>query len=119
MAVNCFNAAGTMYRLCLDLATRDLLPVENADGLNSKIRFSLGLRLQWLFNNGKLPSGLQDLSSCVKEDGNDGAHEGTLTKPDADDLQDFTIALLERIYTEPRRIEAAKERRDARRTAAT
>jgi hypothetical protein len=115
MAVKCFNAAGTMFRLCLDIATRTLLPDENIDGLNSKIRFSLGLRLQWLFDTNRLPSGLKDLSTCVKEDGNDGAHEGTLTEHDAHDLHDFTVALLERLYTEPKRLEAAKARRDARR----
>lgn len=37
----------------------------------------------------------------ITVDGNGGAHEGTLSKHDADDLLDFTIALLERMYTEP------------------
>jgi hypothetical protein len=115
MAVKCFNAAGTMFRLCLDLATRALMPDENVDGLNSKIRFSLGLRLHWLFETERLPNGLRDLSSCVKEDGNDGAHEGTLSEADAYDLHDFTVALLERLYTEPKRLELARSRRDARR----
>ena len=57
-------------------------------------------------------------SSCVKEDENDGAHEGTLSKEDAYELLDFTTALLERMYTEPERLRLAKERRDARRIAA-
>lgn len=55
----------------------------------------------------------------MKDDGNDGAHEGTLTQHDADDLLDFTIALLERLYTEPERLRLAKARRDARRSGAT
>ena len=115
LSIGCYNAAGTMLRLCLDLSTRSLLPQEDADGLNAKTRRDLGLRLPWLFNNGKLPETLKALSSCVKEDGNDGAHAGTLVKEDAEDLLDFTIALLERIFTEPKRIELARERRDARR----
>lgn len=115
LAVGCFNAAGTMFRLCVDLATRSLLPEEDRDGLNSKIRRSLGLRLEWMFDNHILPTELRDLSSCIKEDGNDGAHAGTLTREDAHDLLDFTVALLERLYTEPERLRQAQERRESRR----
>jgi tetratricopeptide (TPR) repeat protein len=113
--VGCFNAAGTMFRLCLDKATASLLPEGDADGLNSKIRRSLGLRLQWLFNTGRIDKALEDLSHCLKEDGNDGAHQGTLTAEDAEDLQDFANALLERLYSYPARLAAAGSRRSARR----
>ena len=115
LAVGCDNAAGTMFRLCIDLSTRAMLPGGEVEGLNSKVRRDLGLRLPWLFDNGILPEALRALSSCVKEDGNDGAHEGTLKKEDAEDLLDFTYALLERIYTEPKRLQLAKERRLSRR----
>lgn len=115
MAIGCFNAAGTMFRLCLDMATKSFLPEANDNGLNNKIRRNLGFRMIWLFDNDLLPRALQDLAACVKEDGNDGAHEGTLTKADAEDLLDFTEALLERLYTEPARIRLANERRAARR----
>jgi hypothetical protein len=116
LAVQCWNAAGTMFRMCVDLATRPMLPSEEVPGLNKRTRRDLGLRLPWLFANGKLPSDLSELSSCVREDGNDGAHQGTLTKEDAEDLLDFTAALLERLFTEPRRLDVAKERREKRRT---
>jgi hypothetical protein len=109
------NAAGTMFRLAVDLATRPLLPKEEVPGLNAKVRRDLGLRLPWLFDNKLLPEGLRELSSCIKEDGNDGAHSGKLKKEDALDLQDFAHALLERMFTEPKRLALAKERRDARR----
>lgn len=115
LAAHCCNAAGTMFRLCVDLATRSKLPPGEAPGLNAKVRRDLGLRLPWLFDNHLLPGALKELSSCIKEDGNDGAHAGTLTKEDANDLLDFTSALLDRIYTEPERLRLAKERRDARR----
>ncbi len=92
-----------------------MLPEGEVKGLNSKVRRDLGLRLPWLFDNGILPEALRELSSCVKDDGNDGAHEGTLKKEDAEDLLDFTYALLERIYTEPKRLQLAKERRLSRR----
>jgi hypothetical protein len=118
LAAACFNAAGTMFRLCVDHATVALLPEANENGLNSAIRRSLGLRLEWLFANGRLPEALRDLSHAVKEDGNDGAHAGILQAQDAEDLLDFTVALLERLYTEPKRIELAIARRAARRDAA-
>jgi hypothetical protein len=115
LAVGCYNAAGTMFRLCVDLATRSMLPKEDVEGLNAKVRRDLGLRLPWLFAKGLLPEALKELSSCIKEGGNDAAHTGTLTKTDAEDLLDFTTALLERMYTEPERLRLAQERRDSRR----
>jgi hypothetical protein len=105
-----------MFRLCIDLATRPLLPEEELDGLTRKIRRDLGLRLPWLFDNSKLPSDLRELSSCIKDDGNDGAHAGTLKKEDAEDLLEFASAFLERLYTEPEKLRLAKERRDDRRS---
>jgi hypothetical protein len=114
-AVGCPNAAGTMFRLCIDLATRPMLPEGEAEGLTWKVRRDLGLRLPWLFKTGRLDRSLEDLSSCIKEDGNDGAHAGTLSPEDAADLLDFAVELLERLYTEKRRLELAKERREARR----
>jgi hypothetical protein len=114
-AAECFNAAATMFRLCVDLATRMRLPEEDVDGLNAAIRRSLGLRLNWLFEGNRLPSRLRDLASCIKDDGNDGAHAGRLSKEEAEDLRDFTITLLEEIYTGPQKVRNAQNRRDARR----
>ena len=114
LAVGCFNAAGTMFRLCVDLATNSMLPEADGDGLNSKVRRSLGLRLSWLFDHNLLPEALRELSSCIKDDGNDGAHEGSLKQEDANDLLDFTVVMLERLYTEPERLRLAKERREMR-----
>jgi hypothetical protein len=122
LTIGCNNAAATMFRLCVDLATRPLLP-DAADTTkvqpNSKTRRDLGLRLTWMFDNDMLPSALRGLAKCVREDANDGAHVGNLTKEDAEDLLDFTAALLERLITEPRRLELAEERRAMRRTSRT
>jgi hypothetical protein len=96
MAHGSWKAAGTMFRLVIDLATTPMLPKEEVAGLNNKTRRDLGLRLCWLFENGKLPNDLRELAKCVCEDGND--HAGTLTKEDAEDLQDFTTALVQRIF---------------------
>ena len=116
MTVQCWNAAGTMFRLCVDIVTRPLLPPEDAsDGPNRKQRRDLGLRLPWLFEKKLLPMDLFQLSQCVRDDGNDGAHAGTLGNEDAEDLLDFTTALLERLVSEPERIKRAEQRRTERR----
>lgn len=116
LAIGCFNAAGTMFRLCIDIATRSMLPAVGTEGgPNNKQRRDLGLRLPWLFENGLLPADLHDLASCIKDDGNDGAHTGNLTESDTEDLLDFTYSLLDRLYTEPARVKLALERRLARR----
>ena len=102
---------GCVLTLLLDRCCRR----RTCAGLESKTRHNLGLRLPWLFANGKLPPDLRELSTAVREDGNDGAHQGTLMKTDAEDLLDFTAALLKRLFTEPKQLELAKERREARR----
>jgi hypothetical protein len=117
VAVGNWNAAGTMFRLAIDLATRPMLPKEDVPDLNKKTRRDLGLRLPWLFDQGLLPDALRELSACVHQDGNDGAHAGNLKREDAADLLDFTLALLERLYTEPVRLRLAKERREKRRAS--
>jgi hypothetical protein len=115
LTVRCFNAACTMFRLCIDLATRKRLPEVDGEGLTPHIRRTLGLRLKWMFDHGCLDEGLRDLSLGIKEDGNDGAHQGTLEEKDAEDIQDFTFELLEQLYTKPKRLVLAKERRENRR----
>ncbi|MBZ6974952.1 DUF4145 domain-containing protein [Klebsiella grimontii] len=113
LSVGCYNAAATMYRLCLDMATKELLPPEGQEPGN-KVRRSLGLRMGWLFDNQVLPQAMRDLAECVKDDGNDGAHDGLLDKTSAIDLEEFTYVLLERLYTEKARLEEAKLRRQKR-----
>ena len=116
LSIGCINAASTMFRLCIDLSTKSMLPQSEQTSLNARTRRDLGLRLPWLFDNSILPEALRELSICIKEDGNDGAHKGTLSELEAQDILDFTVVLLERIYTEPARLKEAKARRDARRT---
>lgn len=113
LASGCYNAAAAMFRLAIDLASKELLP--EGEIPNSKTRRSLGLRLEWLFAEQRLPGELKELAECIKEDGNDGAHDGTLDRSSAEDVRDFTFALLERLYTYPKRLELAKQRRDTRR----
>jgi Domain of unknown function (DUF4145)/Resolvase, N terminal domain len=116
--IACYNAAATMFRLCVDLVTRRLLPdLSNtaAKQPNEKTRRDLGLRLQWMFENNLIDPALRELAKCIREDANDSAHIGSLSKEDAEDLLDFTYTLLERLVTEPKRLERAEARRKERR----
>lgn len=115
LSTDCYNAAAAMFRLAIDLATVPLLPPPEDKEPAYKVRRDLGLRMKWLFDTGKLPEPLRDLAACVREDGNDAAHRGSLDKEDADDLLDFTTILLERLYTEPKNLEIANQRRLERR----
>jgi hypothetical protein len=115
--IGAYNAAASMFRLALDLATKGLLPDLSAEdgGPNSAQRKRLYDRLNYLFEKRLIAPELAELADCVREDGNDGAHDGTLGKADAEDLTDFTQQLLERVFSEPARLRIAKARREARR----
>lgn len=113
LSAGCWNASAAMYRLALDLATKSLLP--SGDVPVQKVRRSLGLRMEWLFAERLLPPELAELADCLKEDGNDGAHDGTLGQPEAEDLHDFAYRLLDRLYSEPARLRLAAARRSERR----
>lgn len=118
--IGAYNASASMFRLALDIASKGMLPDTPADqgGPNANQRKRLFDRLKWLFDNKHLPEDLRELADCIREDGNDGAHDGSLKKADAEDLIDFVTALLERVYTEPARLAEAKARRLHRRAVA-
>lgn len=119
-AIGAFDAAGTMFRKVLDVATRVITP-EPGSGVTSappnwKTYKDLRLRLDWLFANGTLGPALRDLSSCIHEDGNDAAHDVTgINEAEADDLGDFAKLILEALYTVPGQIEENRRRREERR----
>ncbi len=119
LSIECWNSASAMFRLCLDLTTKDMiqeLPENSKEGLTDHHRKFLKPRLDWLFENEKIPKDLKKIAGYIKDDGNYGTHDGTLTKDDAEDLFDFTSILLERTYTEPEKIKYIENRR-ARRKA--
>lgn len=117
-AVQCYNAACAMYRLCVDLTTKSLLPPEDqSNGPNAQQRDKLFHRLNWLFDTGCISTSLRELSHCIREDGNDAVHDGSVADAEAADLQDFTLHLLENVYTAPERLKLAAARRVERRKA--
>ncbi len=108
----CPNATPAMFRLCIDLTTKGLLPKNDIDGINKKVRNTLWERLCWLFKTKRLPEGLKGLADCIRNDGNDGS----LGMEDAEDLLEFTSLLLERVFTEPAKLKEAEQRRIIRRS---
>ena len=113
LAISCFNATAAMFRLSLDLAIKGLFPGEAVKDS------PLGLRLKRLFDNKMLPEALRALSSVVKDEGNAGAHDGTIDEATAEDLIDFTERLLTHLYTEPAKLRLAQERRAQRKAQRT
>lgn len=118
LAVGCFNAASTMFRLCLDQATRARLPPDDEEGGPTRHqRRNLAPRLAWLIEVERLGPELKHLSDAVKDFGDEGAHEGVHTAAEAEDIYEFAFRLLDRLYGEPLRLQRAMERREARRRA--
>lgn len=122
LAMDCFVASGAMFRLCLDLATKDLLQTwleENQTSVqqpNKDQRNKLANRIDFLIDQEKIPKRLKDLAHCIRHDGNDSAHDGTTGEDEALDCLDFTEALLTEIYTLPAQIKDAEKRRQERRS---
>ncbi|WP_100657327.1 DUF4145 domain-containing protein [Alteromonas flava] len=109
-AISCYNASVAMFRLCLDLDTKPIAEANNIKG-------TLNRRLIELFKQKHLPAELEELSHCIRENGNDGAHDGTVTQLEAEDVMDFTISYLETRYTMPERIRLRREDRNNRHAA--
>jgi hypothetical protein len=119
-AIGAWDAAGAMFRKVLDAATRERTPEPIRDDPttppNWKTYKDLRLRLDWLFANGLLDRSLEDLSSCIHQDGNDAAHalEG-IGEAEASDLAEFTDVVLRTIYSVPGQIAENQRRRAERR----
>jgi Domain of unknown function (DUF4145) len=115
LAIGCWNASGSMFRKIVDEISKARLPKEGEPDKHT--RWNLKPRLAWLFNNNLLPKEVESLADCIREDANDAVHNAPIGQGEATDLLDFTVELLERIYTMPGRLKAAEERRVARREA--
>jgi hypothetical protein len=117
LAIGCWNASSAMFRKILDQVSKAKLPAENVPADN-RTRYNLKPRLAWLFAHDLLPKELEQLADCIREDANDAVHNHPIGEPEARDVLDFTVEMLERLYTMPGRLEANVQRRDSRREAA-
>jgi hypothetical protein len=119
MSIGAWNAASAMFRKIVDQISKDKMSAAEVQPPDNRTRFNLKPRLMWLFANNLLPTDIEALADAIREDGNDGVHNAPLSKDDALDVQDFTVELLERLYTVPGRLQAAEERRAQRRARPT
>jgi hypothetical protein len=121
LANNCYTASGAMFRLCLDLTTKELLQVwleQNTDLIikpTQSQKDKLFNRIEFLIDNSVIPSDLREYAHHIRLDGNDAAHDGSTEKEEAEDLLDFSELFLKRIYTIKKQLLVAQERRIARR----
>ena len=109
-----------MFRKIVDQISKD--KINSAPGgppADKRTRFNLKPRLEWLFANNLLPKEVAALADSIREDGNDGVHNAPLGEAEALDVQDFTVELLEALYTLPGRLRDAEARRAARRAPKT
>jgi uncharacterized protein YeeX (DUF496 family) len=117
LAIGCWNASGAMFRKILDQISKEKLPIENGP-TDNRTRYNLKQRLEWLFANNLLPKEIEQFADCIREDANDAVHDHAIGEAEANDTLDFTVELLERLYTMPGRLQVNAARRLARREAA-
>ena len=79
-AIQAWNAAGCMFRTTVDLATKELLQKLQDKTPPKEVKDNLAKRIKWLFEEGYITKKLQELSTCIRNDGNDAAHEANLGK---------------------------------------
>lgn len=121
LSMDCFVASGSMFRLCLDLVTKNLLEKWLEKNITSQLqpnknqRNRLADRIDFLIGENKISKGLSKLAHCIRDDGNDSAHDGNTGESEALDCLDFTEALLKEVYTFPAQIQEAEKRRLERR----
>ena len=101
-----------MARSCIDLATKETDARLNPDQAPTKNLYD---RIEKLINERAIPDRLGGLAHSIRKDGNDGAHDGTLSEAESDDLIDFVTVLLQELYTQPKNVEKAEERTAKRR----
>lgn len=121
LSMKCYTASGAMFRLCLDVTTKELLQEwletnqNSTDQPNAKQKDKLFNRIDFLIEQRVIPTDLKEYVHHIRLDGNDAAHDGSTEKDEAEDLLDFSELFLERIYTVKKQLELAQERRLARR----
>jgi hypothetical protein len=102
-----FDAAGAMYRKCLDLATKELDP-----GLAGK---KLDVRINALHAAGHLTTPMKDWAHNVRLDGNEAAHESEELSPEEiSQLAAFAEVFLQYAFSLPAQVTARRADRAAK-----
>ena len=114
-AIEAHNAAGCMFRTTVDLVTKQLLQNLKEKTPPKNVENNLAQRIKFLCDEKQISDKLKNLSNSIRLDGNDAAHQANLMSDDVEDMNDFTTLLLSEIYTTPKEIELAEDRRKKRR----
>ena len=105
-AIECWNAASSMFITSINLATKDLISKIKIKEFDTYTFQNPAERLEWLFETERLPADLYDSASCVIENGYEEPYSETmLWEEEAKEFLDFTTALLGQIYPEPKKTE--------------
>lgn len=116
IGINAWNASSAMFRKILDQISKEKMDAApGGPPADRRTQFNLKPRLKWLFDNGHLPQALAPLADAIREDANDGVHNAPIGEVEALDIQDFTVEVLETLYTLPGRLREAEARRAQRR----
>lgn len=95
------DAAASMFRKAIDVATRELDP--------STAGKPLARRIDLLSESGKLTSDLKEWAHLIRLDGNHGAHDDEELSPaEINQLQEFTRLFLTYTFTLPAQVSARK-----------
>jgi hypothetical protein len=87
------DASGTMYRKALDIGLKRIDP---------SLTGSLAVRIKKLASCGKVTAEIAEWSDCIRDIGNDAAHEETpLSRDELTDLKYFSDAVLRYLFSLP------------------
>ncbi|WP_234419135.1 DUF4145 domain-containing protein [Sphingomonas sp. EC-HK361] len=105
-----WDAAGSMFRKTLDIATKALFPSERSSTLYKRITSMVG--------SGLLTSAMGDWSHEIRLDGNEAVHDDEPeTEADALAALKFTEAFLTYSFTLPAMVEANRAKRESTKVA--
>lgn len=112
-ANDCIVASSIMLRLCLEKVIKNLLKT------NEEQERKLFDGIKTLSEKNIISKKIYNFAEEIRSDGNYAAHEGEMSLENLEDLFDFTIALLEDVYTQPKKLELSRERRAQRKKQGT
>jgi hypothetical protein len=115
MAHDLYDAAGAMFRKCLESVTRSdallekFVPKENRDDFRKSW---LKARIEKLKELHAIPPALADLVDVIKGEGDEAVHgDAMYDKESAEALQGFTKTFLEQTFTIPAQIAQVRAKR--------
>lgn len=92
-----WNSAVTMYRSCLDIATKQLAP--------NHAKLAMAKRIRAMSTDNQLPPAMADWADQVRLDGNEAVHgEDEFSEDEAAPLRHFTRMFLTYAYEMPQRV---------------